>query len=103
VRIAGRLVLHDAVRLDGAPALPCSAVSNGAHAMTTLVHVANEVETVLPELRAALAPFEAAASAWNGVLVTRFHSHDSAGLRTAVLTALAVLRGLRAMPGVWAC
>ena len=103
VRIAGRLVLHDAVRLDGAPKLQDAAVALGARAMTTLVHVADDIETRLPELREALTPFEAAASAWNGILVARFLAPDSAALRHSVLTALDVLRNGRSMPRVWQC
>ena len=43
------------------------------------------------------------ASAWDGMLIARMLAADSATLRAAVVDALAVLRGGRALPRVWLC
>ena len=94
VRRAGRLVLHDAVRLAGdMAALARPAVAAGARAMATIVHVAPEAEARLPEVRAALDGTEGGASAWDGLLLVRLLAADSAALRRGVTAALAVLRG----------
>lgn len=107
VRRDGKLVLHDAIRLTGevAAVLDRPATARGAAAMATLVHVAPDAESRLEEVRAALeaAPGEAGVSAWDGMLVGRFVAADGARLRAAVLAALAILRGGRALPRVWQC
>jgi urease accessory protein len=46
---------------------------------------------------------EAAASAWNGMLVARILGQDSAPVRAAVVAALNVLRDSRPLPRVWLC
>jgi urease accessory protein len=107
VRRAGRLVLHDAIRLDGAvaAALARPALANGGAAVATLIHVAPDAETRLDALRAAWedAPAEAGASAWDGMLVGRVVAADGAPLRTTVTAGLVALRGGRALPRVWMC
>ena len=107
VRRAGRLVLHDAVRLTGevAEVLNRPAIAAGATAIATLVHVAPDAEARLDAMReaAAGAPAEIGFSAWDGMLIGRFVAHDGARLRAAVIAALAHLRAGRALPRVWQC
>ena len=105
VRRGGRLLLHDAVRLEGpaAPLLARAAGAAGGGAVATLVHVAPEAETRLDAVRAALATFDAGASAWDGLLVARIVAANGACLREAVVAGLATLRGGRTLPRVWLC
>jgi urease accessory protein len=104
VRRGGRLLWHDAVRLEGEVAviLQRKAVADGARAVATLVYVAPDVETVLDAVRAVL-PNEAGASAWNGMLIARILADGSAALRASVTAVLRVLRGERPLPRVWMC
>ena len=104
IRRAGRLVLYDAIRLDGAIAATlCGRATAGcARAVAVLVHVAPDAESHIDALRAVL-PAEAGASAWNGMLVARMITADTAALRSSVVAALAVLRGPRKLPRVWWC
>ncbi len=105
LRRAGRLVLHDAIRIDGdvAPALARTAIGQGAAAVATLVHAAPDAAARLDDVRDALAPFEAGASAWNGMLVARIVAADGACIRAAIMAGLAPLRAGRALPRVWNC
>lgn len=107
VRRAGRLIWHDAVRLDGDidATLRRPAVANGARAAATLVHVAPEAERRVDAVRAALCGLsaESGVSAWNGMLVARLLTSGAASLREAVTAALGRLRGGRALPRVWLC
>ena len=102
----GRLVLAEAVRLDGAISekMQRAAIGCGAAAMATLVHVSPQAEARLGELRDALAGAggSCAASGWNGGLVARFLARDAAALRRAVACAASVLTG-GAMPRSWTC
>jgi urease accessory protein len=105
IRRDGKLMLHDAIRMDGAvdAVLRRPAVGKGAAALATLFHVALSAEATLGSLRDALidAPADCAASAWDGMLVARFLAADGARLRRAVVAALMALRGGRALPRVW--
>lgn len=107
VRRAGRLILHDALRLSGdaGSALARPAVGRGGAAVATLLHVAPEAEGRGEILRAAWtdAPAETGASAWDGMLVGRVVARDGAALRATVLRGLAALRDGRALPRVWSC
>jgi urease accessory protein len=107
VRRAGRLLLHDAIRLDGdvAARLARPAVAGGGRAVATLVHVAPDAAERLAALRLAWeeVPAEAGASAWNGMLVGRVVAADGACLRAAVVAGLQALRAGRALPRVWMC
>ncbi len=105
VRRDGRVVLHDRVRLDGpvAAVLDGPASGAGARAVATLVHAAVDAAGRLDGVRAALAGFEAGASAWDGLLVARVAAPDGACLRAAIVAALAVLRAGRPLPRVWQC
>jgi urease accessory protein len=105
VRLDGTTVLHDAIRLTGpvAAVLARPAVANGGRAVATIVHVATEAPGQLDSLRAALSPFEAGASAWNGMLLARIIAADGATLRNAVVAGLQTLREGRSLPRVWMC
>jgi urease accessory protein len=103
----GALVLHDAVRLDGAAGalLDRAAVMRGARGLATILHASQDAETRLDTLREALAPCDAewGASAWNGLLVARILATDGARLRRAVVAGIQALRGTRPLPRVWLC
>jgi urease accessory protein len=132
VRRGGRLLLHDAVRLEGevAAALRRRAVADGARAIATIVHVAEDAEARLDAVRDALDAHRsrmagevdahsasdegqartrtcgsstAAASAWNGMLIARILSATGAALRGVVVAVLHALRGGRPLPRVWLC
>ncbi len=107
VRRKGALVLHDAVRLDGAVGalLDRAAVMRGARGLATIVHAAPDAETRLDRLRQALAPCEAewGASAWDGLLVARILAADGRALRVATIAGIQALRGARPLPRVWLC
>jgi urease accessory protein len=99
------LLLHDAIRMDGAvdDLLQHAAIGQGARALATLVYVAPDAEATLDPVRQALGSAEAGASAWNGMLVARILGTDGAGVRRAVIAALAALRPSRPLPRVWLC
>lgn len=101
IRRGGELLLHDAIRLEGAVAatLRRRAVADGARAIATMLHVAPDAETMLAPLR----ELGVAASAWDGLLIARILAPDGAALRAAVIRSLHVLRGGRTLPRVWLC
>jgi urease accessory protein len=101
VRRAGRLLLYDAIRLEGevSATLRRPAIAAGARAVATLVYVAPDAAAMLDPLRER----GMGASAWDGMLIARMLAADSATLRAAMVDALAVLRGGRALPRVWLC
>jgi urease accessory protein len=103
IRRGGRLLLHDAIRLDGevAATLQRSAIADGARAVATVVHVAPDAEAALDSVRAASPKCNA--SAWDGMLIVRMLAADSASLRAAVIAVLTVLREGRPLPRVWLC
>ena len=103
VRRGGRLLLHDAIRLDGevAATLRRPAIADGAGAVATLVYVAPDAEAALDLVRAASPQF--GVSAWDGMLIARTLAGDGASLHAALITALQVLREGRPLPRVWLC
>jgi urease accessory protein len=105
VRRGGELLLHDAIRLDGAidAILARPATGGGARVISTLVCVAPDAGGFLDPVRDALGHAEAGASAWNGMLVARVLGRDSAEVRHTVIAALNVLRASRPLPRVWLC
>jgi len=105
LRRDGRLLLHDAIRLDGPvqSLLDRQATGGAARGVATLVHAAPDAESRLDALRGALAGYEAGASAWDGLLVARIVAADGACLRAAAVAGLAVLRAGRPLPRVWLC
>jgi urease accessory protein len=105
VRRDDELLLHDAVRIDGDidDLLQRKAIGAGARVVATIVYVAPDTAEKLIALRAMPAACEAAASAWNGMLVARVLGPDSAAVRRTVIAALTVLREDRPLPRVWLC
>ena len=101
VRRGGRLLLHDAIRLEGevSATLRRPAIADGARAVATLVYVGCDAESMLDPLR----ELGIGASAWDGMLIARMLAADGATLRVAVIDALQVLRGGRPLPRVWQC
>jgi urease accessory protein len=105
IRQGDELLLHDAIRLDGAidEKLQRPAVGADARVVATLVYVAPDAEERLPDVRTALEATEAGASVWNGMLVARVLGPDSAAVRRSVIAALTILREDRPLPRVWLC
>ncbi len=105
VRRDGRLLLHDAIRLDGPvqSLLDRRATGGMSRGIATLIHVASDAASKLDPLRDALAGHDAGASAWDGMLVARVAAPDGACLNAAVVAGLAVLREGRPLPRVWLC
>ena len=101
----GRLIWHDAVRLQGdvAAMLDRRAVGHGARVVTTLVLVAPDAPSRLDAVRAALTARDGAASAWDGMLVARILSPTAAMARARLIAVLAELRAGRPIPRVWMC
>ncbi len=107
------LLLHDAIRINGNidAELAHAAVGAGAKVVATIVYVASDTTEKLAALRASAAgtgmdrpgAVEAAASAWNGMLVARILGPDSASVRRSVIAALVILREDRPLPRVWLC
>lgn len=85
VRRQGAIAFAENVRLAGdiAAQLDRPAVGNGAMAIATLLYVAPDAEKRLARVRRALSPAtsECGASAWDGLLVARFLSHDALAVR----------------------
>ncbi len=103
VRRGERLLLRDAVRIDGevATTLQRSAIAHGARALATVLHVAPDAEAMLDAVRAACPT--CGASAWDGLLIARVLAADGASLRAAVMAILQILRSGRPLPRVWHC
>jgi len=101
LRREGRLLLHDAVRLDGAVAtkLQRKAIADDARALATMLYVAPDAEAMLEPLRRR----DIGASAWDGMLIARMLGATGTVLRANVVDALQVLRGGRPLPRVWLC
>ena len=102
-RRGNRLLIHDAIRLNGevAATLQRPAIAAGARAVATLVHVAPDAEGALEPMRDAVP--QGGVSAWDDLLVARIVAADGASLRAAVIAALQVLRAGRQLPRVWLC
>ena len=105
LRRAGRIVLHDAIRLHGAVAdtLARPATGAGARAVATVIHAAPDAEAALDEVRAAVEDAQAGVSAWDGIILARILASDGAALRRSVVRVLEKLRGGRPLPRVWLC
>jgi urease accessory protein len=105
IRHGGKLILHDAIRINGdiAATLAHAAVAAGHAAIATIILVAPDATSKLVEVREVIAPYDAGASTWGNLLVVRLTAPDSATMRTAIAQALAPLRQSRALPRVWNC
>ncbi len=105
VRRGDDLLLHDAVRMDGdlAARMRRPAIGKAAHVLATLVYAAPDAERRLDAVRASLGCLEAAASAWDGMLIARILGADSARVRRTLIGVLDVLRESRPLPRVWLC
>jgi urease accessory protein len=107
LRRNGRLVFHDAIRLDGDAVrlMARPAIGGGNRAVAALVHAAPDAELRRDSIRDALAsaPAECGASGWDGMLVARIIAEDGARLRAGIVMALSALRDGRALPRSWMC
>jgi urease accessory protein len=102
IRRDGRLVMADAVRIEGdAAALMARAGAGcGAGAVATLVLCAADAEASLDGLRAALGDAGAASLVRPGVVVARAMAADSYLLRKALIPAIEGVTGA-GLPRVW--
>lgn len=130
IRRGGRLIWHDAIRMEGGidAMLHRPAVANGARALATVVYVGPDAEHRMDAVRAIAggdmhaqpvlmggtdlpspseprrdATIEIATSAWDGMLITRVLAPTSASMRSSVAQVLDVLRDGRPLPRVWLC
>jgi urease accessory protein len=103
LRRGGRLVLHDAVRMQGDPRLllAAGAGAGGCKAAATLLYAAPDAAVRLDAVRAALEGGDAGASAWDGILMARLVAADGQALRRAVVPALQILLQ-EPLPRLWA-
>ncbi len=104
IRRDGRPLLIEALRLDdeGEAMLSRAATAGGAIATATIALVSPDAAARLGAVRAALGP-DAAASAWNGMLVVRVLSRDASEHRRLLIRVLTVLRDDRPLPPIWRC
>jgi len=99
----GTLIYADTFRISGdiAGVLAKRTVLAGARAMATVIYAAPDAEARLEEMRVVLQDSgDAAASAWNGLLVARFLAPDGYALTRNLTTALTRFRKTP-MPRVW--
>jgi len=110
VRVGGRLVWADTLRLEGATGsrLDAAAAFAGAVAFATAVYVGANAAEHLPRARALAEAVggRGGATLVNGVLLARFLSHDAQALRRGLMRYLGGLRqaaaGLPpALPRLW--
>jgi urease accessory protein len=91
MRIGGKLVFAETVRLDGdiSEKLARSAVANGGVAIGTALIVPGD-EAIVARVREASDAFgaEVGVSAWNGFAMARFCAQDAAKLRTDMMKVL---------------
>lgn len=109
IRRDGKLVFADDVRLDGNPDdfFNGPATGNGFRAMATLLDCSPDAGDRLDMARACLETLPqpcatAAASAWNGHLITRFLAVDGQALRLSLMAFLETYRSA-GLPRVWHC
>ena len=104
IRRDGRLLLCDAIRIEGdaAALLARRCIGGEMRAVATLIYVAADAGVLLPALRNALPDTEAGASAEDGLLVARVLAPSGAALRRSIESALLGLRG-RPLPRLWLC
>lgn len=104
IRRGGRLIFAEDVALPDRPAerLAARAAGQGARAVAVILHAAPGAEARLAEARARIegGVVEAAATAWDGMLLLRLLSPDAQALRAEFAALLAWLRG-RSLPRCW--
>lgn len=102
LRRGGRLMLHDAVRLEGdmQKRLASTASAAGGAAVATILFAAPDAQAALDKMREALEGADAGASAWDGILVARIVAPDGQSLRRHVVAALGVVRNAP-LPRLW--
>jgi urease accessory protein len=112
IRRAGRLIWADALHLDGdiAAVLAAPFGFGTAVACSNVVYVAEDAAARLAGVRELLGKcrVQAAATAFDGLLLTRLLSDDAAALRAAVIALVGEIRELAAalparLPRVWYC
>ena len=103
IKRGGALVFADAFRVDGSVAATLAEPTclKDARACAALLYVAPDAEDCIDLLRKALDPFEAGASAWNGLLTARIVAPDAKALRGAVEAAVKAICPAP-LPSVWA-
>lgn len=103
LRIDGRLVFAETVRLDGdiAALLARPAVAKGGVAVGTALIVPGDA-TLVERLRQDADAFgaEVGITAWNGIAMARFCAQDAAKLRADMVAVLRRAAG-RALPRLW--
>lgn len=104
IRRGGKLVFAENIKLgeETFHMVSSSAIADGAHAIMTVVFVANDAEDRLAGVRRTLraANFECAASAWNGMLVVRGLAAGTEEVRNT-MAALVTALGSEQLPRVW--
>ena len=112
IRRAGRLVWADALHLEGdiTEVLAAPFGFGTAVACSNVVYVGEDAAARLPQVRELLGNCRvpAAATAFDGLLLTRLLSDDAAALRAAVVALVGGIRQLTAalaprLPRVWYC
>jgi urease accessory protein len=110
IRIGGRLVFQDMLRLEGdlAAVMARAAIAGDARALATIIMISSDGESMVPILRERLGggrmedgAVEAGVSAWNGVLLMRLLAGNGAILRRAIIETLGLLRGSNPLPRAW--
>jgi urease accessory protein len=94
IRRGGRLVFADALALTGEAAgrLRAPWGLGDARAYATIIYAAPDAEQRLDAMREALGDLPGAASAWNGVLLTRLVISDGYALMSALRRVLSAFR-----------
>lgn len=110
IRIDGRLVFQDMLRLEGdlAALMARAAIAADARALATIVMISPDGEGMVPIVRERLSggrmekgAVEAGVSAWNGVLLVRLLAANGADMRWAIIETLGLLRGTDPLPRAW--
>lgn len=98
----GKLAYADALKISDPARLQGAATLGDNRAFATLVYIAPDAEARLGQMRNLLNfdAVHAAASAWNGCLVTRFIAADAQPLRAALISTLTQFRA-HPLPRVW--
>ena len=102
VRREGRLIFADDLRLEGSvcEAAARAPVLAGGCAFAAVLLAADDVERLLPPVRAAIGG-AGGASAFDGKLFARIAAADGLALRRALIPTLEVLRDGEPLPRVW--